>query len=388
VSFGTTLAFDSPAAKDAGPFNWGSTVWHELAHTFTLGLTDNRVPRWLSEGLSVYEEHAARPGWGAQVSPEFLEAFKGGKLVPVSRMNDGFMHPAFPEQVLLSYYQASLVCDLIARDWGEKALLAMLQEYKAGRTTDEVFQKVLGLDAKALDKRFDAYLRQRFAGPLAAVTTDSLAEVLARPGVNPAQLLEQANAKPGQFRLQLLAAAALLQVGDTTAALPLLERARALFPGDGSADGPQGVLAHIYIARGDARKAAEALTQVVLHNESDAGAALALARLEEQLGDKAKAADALDRAMYINPFDIAQHQHLADLYASLGDKGKVIRERRAVVALGPVDRAEAYFRLALAQHDAGEDRQARTSLLRALEDAPNFTPAQELLLTIVDGRKP
>ena len=38
VSFGTTLAFDSPAAKDAGPFNWGSTVWHELAHTFTLGI--------------------------------------------------------------------------------------------------------------------------------------------------------------------------------------------------------------------------------------------------------------------------------------------------------------------------------------------------------------
>ena len=48
VSFGTTLAFDSPAAKDAGPFNWGSTVWHELAHTFTLGSTDNRIPRWLS----------------------------------------------------------------------------------------------------------------------------------------------------------------------------------------------------------------------------------------------------------------------------------------------------------------------------------------------------
>ena len=116
VSFGTTLAFDSPAAKDAGPFNWGSTVWHELAHTFTLGMTDNRVPRWLSEGLSVYEEHHAKPGWGFGVTPDFLAAFKAGKLVPVSRMNDGFMHPAYPEQVQFSYYQASLVCELIARD--------------------------------------------------------------------------------------------------------------------------------------------------------------------------------------------------------------------------------------------------------------------------------
>ena len=62
VSFGTTLAMDSPAAREAGDFNWGSTLWHELAHTFTLGASDHRVPRWLSEGLSVLEERRARRG--------------------------------------------------------------------------------------------------------------------------------------------------------------------------------------------------------------------------------------------------------------------------------------------------------------------------------------
>jgi Tfp pilus assembly protein PilF len=59
-----------------------------------------------------------------------------------------------------------------------------------------------------------------------------------------------------------------------------------------------------------------------------------------------------------------------------------------VVALAPVDRAEALYQLALAWHELGDEKQARTSVLRALEDAPNFTPAQELLLTIVDARKP
>ncbi|MDW0283578.1 MAG: hypothetical protein QN720_13815, partial [Nitrososphaeraceae archaeon] len=38
------------------------------------------------------------------------DAFKGGQLVPLARMNDGFMRPKFPEQLLLSYYQASLLC--------------------------------------------------------------------------------------------------------------------------------------------------------------------------------------------------------------------------------------------------------------------------------------
>ena len=386
VSFGTTLAFDSPSAKDAGPFNWGSTVWHELAHTFTLGLTLNRVPRWLSEGLSVHEEHLARPGWGAEVSPEFLDALKAGKLVPVSRFNDGFMRPAYPEQVEYSYYEASLFCEFVARDWGEKALLAMLQEYAVGKSSEEVFQKVLGADGKALDKRFDAYLRQRFAGALTALMGDTVEA--SRRGVPAEALAGLANAAPSNYRLQMSAGAVSAERGDTSAAIAFFERARSLFPEYGGADGPYGHLAHLYIARGESRKAADALTAIATRNESDYGANVTLARLREQVGDTAQAAEALERSIYINPFDIAPHQHLADLYRALNDRAKVVRERRAVVALNPVDRADALYRLALAWHEAGDDKQARTSVLGALEEAPNFTPAQELLLTIVDGRRP
>ena len=59
-----------------GEFNWGSTAWHELAHTFTLGLSQYRAPRWFSEGLSVLEERRARPAWGADASVEFLAAYR------------------------------------------------------------------------------------------------------------------------------------------------------------------------------------------------------------------------------------------------------------------------------------------------------------------------
>ena len=389
VSFGTTLAFDSPAAKDAGPFNWGSVVWHELAHTFTLGLTENRVPRWLSEGLSVHEEHLARPGWGAHVTVGFLDALGAGRLAPLSRMNDGFMRPAYPEQVQHSYYEASLFCDWVAKEWGEKALVAMLNEYKAGRTTEQAFQAVLGADPKALDKRFDAWLKQRFAGPLAALAVlASDTAGLSREGLPAELLVSRANAAPRSFRLQMMAGEAAAGRGDTATAIALFERARSLFPEYAGADGPHGRLAHLYLARGERRKAADALTEIAVRNESDFGANVELSRLREQLGDTAKAAEALERALYINPFDIALHQHLADLYRATGEKAKVVRERRAVVALAPVDIAEAHYRLALAWHEAGDPKQARASVLRALEDAPNFVPAQELLLTIVEGRRP
>ena len=383
VSFGTTLAFDSPAAKDAGPFNWGSTVWHELAHTFTLGTTDNRVPRWLSEGLSVYEEHHGRPGWGFGVSPDFLAAFKADKLVPVSRMNEGFMHPAYPQQVQFSYYQASLVCELIAHDYGEPALLKMLQGYKDGLTTDQVFQRVLNTDMKTFDKKFDDYLRTRFAGILPSLTKEP-------PAVDKTMSVEQlaqlAARSPNDFGVQLLTGAGMLAHDKVDEAIVLLEKARAMFPEYGGDDSPYALLAMAYEKKGDARKEADVLRQWMALTETNAKALFKLADLLEGLGDAKGASDALDRAMFVNPFEPSVHQRLATLAKAAGDKQRVVRERAAIVALGPVDRADALYQLAQAQHEAGDDVHARTSVLRALEEAPNYEKAQTLLLLLYDAR--
>jgi len=60
VCFGFVVALDSPSAREAGEFNWGSTLWHEYTHVITLQMTNYRIPRWFSEGLSVYEEQIGR----------------------------------------------------------------------------------------------------------------------------------------------------------------------------------------------------------------------------------------------------------------------------------------------------------------------------------------
>ena len=385
VSFGTTLAFDSPAAKDAGPFNWGSTVWHELAHTFTLGATDHRIPRWLSEGLSVFEEHRAHPGWGFGPSPGFLTAFAQGKLVPVSRMNDGFMHPKYPEQVQYSYYQASLVCELIARDFGgDAAIKRMLEGYKAGLTTDQVFRQVLKTDPAAFDKRFDAYLRERFGKTLAALgTRETGADVAMRGG----DIAERARRAPNDLVLQMNAGRALFEQKKYDEAVPFLERGKALFPEYGGAGNAYWYLALIHEAKGDTRGVANELSKLVDLGESDYTAHVKLADARLALGDSAGAAAILERAMYINPYERAQHERLAALFRATGAKQKAVRERRAVVALAPVDRARALYELARAQHEAGDATEARRSVLRSLEEAPNYPEAQMLLLTLHEARQ-
>ena len=62
--FGRVVTLDSPKAREPGTFNWGETLWHEMAHVITLQLSGNRLPRWLSEGTSVFEERRARARMG------------------------------------------------------------------------------------------------------------------------------------------------------------------------------------------------------------------------------------------------------------------------------------------------------------------------------------
>ncbi|MBC7788324.1 MAG: tetratricopeptide repeat protein [Anaerolineae bacterium] len=384
VAFGNVLAMDSPSARETGQFNWGSTFWHELAHTFTLGVTDHRVPRWLSEGLSVLEERRARPGWGAGPSVGFLAAYKAGRLLPVSRLNEGFMTPAYPEQVIFSYYQASLVCEMIERDGGISAIRSMLKGYRDGLTTAEVVKGVLGTDQTALDKKFDRYFRERFSKPLAAIRISAASDsgdATVRRRVTQLDAMRD----PGDFVAQLSAGRTLLDEGKTDDAITHLERAKALFPEYAGPNSPYALLARIHTEKGAPRRAADELTRLTELDENAYAANVELAKLLEQLGDSRGSSAALERAIYINPYDIDLHTRLATLYDALGDNRLSLRERRAIVALAPVDMAEAQYQLALAYRKSGDHGNARRSVLEALELAPNFAKAQELLLDLQDN---
>ena len=95
VCFGKVIAVDSPAARKAGSFNWGSALWHEFAHVITLQMTSHNIPRWFSEGVSVFEEYKARPGWGDHIDLRFVKAYKEGKLLKASELNRGFTRLPF-----------------------------------------------------------------------------------------------------------------------------------------------------------------------------------------------------------------------------------------------------------------------------------------------------
>ena len=379
VAFGPVVAMDSPAARQKSEFNWGSTLWHELAHVFHLSMTDNRVPRWVTEGLAVHEERIARPGWGSDVDPEFLLAYLDGRLLPVSRLNNGFVRPTYPEQILHSYFQASLVFDFIEQRWGFDVIRAALNAYRDSPDPETVLPRLIGLDNDALDTAFDAYLRSRYATALAALSRGDAA--VGEP-LDPSTPVTPASAHPDKYYDQIKVGMLYYEQDKPDLAEPYLLRAQQLFPEYAGAGSSYWLLGVMYREQEKFAEAEAQFERMVAINAEHYPAQIELGLLRHRRGDTAGAIAALEAAIYIYPYDPGLHRKLAGYYAELGHWDLAARERRALLALNPGDRAEAHSRLAAVYQRNGNRSSAREQILYALEIAPNYIRAQDLLLSL------
>jgi len=378
VCFGLVVAQDSPSARESGEFNWGSTLWHEYTHVITLQMTDYRIPRWFSEGLSVYEERRARPGWGDDWNPLFVRAFMERRWFKMADLDAGFQRPKSPQDVPIAYFQASQVCEFIAEKYGFDAILRMLALYREKARTPDVLQQVLKLTESDFDREFSAYIEARVRPLQQALSTqNNIAASLSK-----AEVLKML-ATQDTFALRIRAAELLAADGDTEAAVTHYIRALELFPYVTGAGNPYESLAKLLEQKGDQAQAAKVLEGLVKTDENNLEALKTIARLRLALGERKQALDALQASFYISPFDYKLHTQAGELSIELKDYGKALTEFQVALALAPPNVAEANYNVAAAYHALGRQPDAKRAVLRALEAAPRYEKAQELLLRIV-----
>ena len=173
--------------------------------------------------------------------------------------------------------------------------------------------------------------------------------------------------------------------GRSDDAIEMFERAREMFPEYAGPDAPALLRARLYRDAGDAERAAIRYREYTALNENHFDARIELAELEEQLGNVEGFQAALEGAIWVDPYGPDLHARLAGSYEESGDWARGARERAALLALDPTDLAEAHYRLAFAQFRGGDRAAARRSVLAALEIAPSYDDALELLLEIRGG---
>jgi tetratricopeptide (TPR) repeat protein len=142
-------------------------------------------------------------------------------------------------------------------------------------------------------------------------------------------------------------------------------------------------LAEQYLKKGDKKAAIDTYKKFMTYSETGFKATLKLSDLLLEAGDPAGARQALDAAMYIRPMDLEEHQKLGDLLLNQKQYAGATREFEAMIALSAPDKAGTYYKLAESNFGQGNRDAARTNVRKALEIAPSYEPAQELLLKIV-----
>ena len=208
---------------------------------------------------------------------------------------------------------------------------------------------------------------------------------LTRHQAGAVELQQRADEDSTDFLAHIAVGQALLKAGDTYESLPYLERAKALFPEYAGGNSPYWLLAGAHQRAGRTGKVLVELEALTALNRAHYPGLRTLATVRADLADIDGAAWALESAQYVYPYDERDHRRLGAWFLETGQYGKAIREHRAVLALGPFNRPEALYRLALAELAAGDRRAARSTVLQALEQAPNYEEALELLLDLREG---
>jgi len=387
VCFGRVVAIDSPRARKAETFNWGSTLWHELTHVITLQMTGHNIPRWFSEGLSVYEEWRARPGWGDNLTVEFVRAYKEGKLLKVSELNAGMMRPQSPQQIGFSYYQAGLFCQLIEERFGFEKIRQALQLFAGNEAPDSVFQKVLGWDGATLEREYARFIDSRLKEVASHMDFPPPDEPRPHTGRMDLPALRAAVAKmPDDFMLNLQLGVRLHREKADREAEIYLKKAEQLFPQFSGPESPYRILSDVYLEQ---KREDEALAQLLAWGRNDGDSAGALTRAagiyrkRKNWGDAARL---LEQSVYIQPYDPQTYLDLGEVAGAAGDWSAAAKAYQILVALNPPDPAGAHYELARAWLQSGKPREAKREVLRALEIAPSFEKAQALLLKLSGGQ--
>lgn len=380
VSFGDVVAINTPRGQEPGTYNWARTLWHELVHTLSIGISEFKLPRWFAEGLAVYEEHVARPEWRREMQLDFLMAFNEDKLLPLTQMDRGFTRPTYQGQILMSYYHASRIIGFIAEEHGFPAIVQILQGFAAGKNDATSVQDATGQTLEAIDTAFRAQVQAEYS---------SLAPVL-RGMPNPFEsgepgVLDGVLAGRGDFLDALQTGYEALGAEQWADAIAAFEEARALYPAFTDPGNPYDGLITAYRATGDNQKLMETLEQFLSISEHGAAEARELGMMYLAQGQAERATNYLERSLQVAPYDREVHTELATLHAGAGNFDKAVRSRRAILGLNPVDRAAAYYEFARVLQQATRSDEAKRAVLQSLELAPAYRDAQKLLLEIVDG---
>ena len=377
VCFGKVITANSPASRRDHPTSWESVLWHEFCHVITLQKTGNKIPRWLSEGISVFEERRADVRWGQQMNHDFRDRILGDKITPIGQLSSAFLTAKSGEDMNFAYYESSMVVEHIVSAHGLPALKAVLNEISTGIQINDALDRHTG-GLEALETSFRSFLKEQAKGWAAGVDFSKEAFAEAKPtDLESVKLFLETH--PANFPALMTQASLLLQENRQEEAEAALKKLVEQVPGDASTNGPRRLLADAYRKRGETEQEAAILTEHLARTADDLEAAMQLQDLCIEAKQLERVIEQGQTIFGIDPFQIAAIQKTLAAAETLKQNEVAAAQLSSLLELQSEDAPRLHYRIARIQQET-DSIQSRRHVLRALEQAPRFREAHALLL--------
>jgi tetratricopeptide (TPR) repeat protein len=266
--------------------------------------------------------------------------------------------------------------------YGDEGLRSLLRAYADDLDTDAAVGRALGVSLAQLQTSFGAAIEKRFAAIRTALEPPPDAQLTRANDTG--DLEDLVEKYPGSYPARMALARALEDAGDRDGALAQYEAAMRLVPAAIGEDSPRARIVALALAKGDERLAARTLESALAHDHVNVEAARQLLTLLAEPADHTRLLEAHTRVVELDPFDSASSSALGREALKAGDAEGAARWFRVALASSPRDPVSAHCDLADAYIRTGASGDAKHQALAALEIAPTYARAQDLLLSIVE----
>lgn len=367
VCFGAVITANSPASAGGHPSNWEAVLWHEFCHVITLQFTKNKMPRWLSEGISVYEELQENPVWGQAMTPRYRDMILGKDFTPLSELSAAFLAPKTEMHLQFAYFESYLAVEFLVKKFGIESLRKILHDLGEGTEINAAIAKhTAPLDE--VEKDFEKFAKTRAEQLAPELVFDKPERDEDEDGV----------ASKNFYVLTRVAKKLLAQKKYQEAKAPL-EKLMQFFPGNTGPDNCYALLAAAHRGLNETNEERVVLTTLAALEADDLDTYARLMDLSAEIKDWGAVATNAQRYLAVNPLVALPYRYLADAAEKLNDIDTAIAAGRTLLKLDPPDAAGAHYQLARLLYRTGHPA-AKRHLLQALEEAPRFREAHKLLL--------
>ncbi len=389
VCFGTVVTMNSPGGMAHGKNNWEATLWHEFCHVITLTATKNKMPRWLSEGISVYEEMQRNANWGQRMTPSYRKMILDeGDLTPVSDLSQAFYKAKSGKHIMFAYYESMLVVKYIVDHYGDEALRKILTDLSDGLPINESITRNT-VPMEELEKNFAAHV-SALAENLAPDVDWSVPDAEELDPSNPQEIEAFAKESPNSFWAKKRYTEYLISKKMWDRAILAAEALINLYPDYIETGSGYELQAQAFRGAGELEKESEILERLAVKSSEAYQAYVRLLQISFEKEKWAEVIKNADRIMAVNPFQKEIHYYSGRAHQAMNQPAAAIASFEKSLKLNPANPSELRFRLAQL-FLAKSPQRSKRYLLDSLADSPRFREAHALLLEVEqamsDGKK-